>query len=521
MLNAAGTVLTYTDIDGDLVKVTFTGGVKMTAADFNFTTGSVDGTTTTKQALTYVQLEGKTGAGFNLAAAAQRIGGVLQGDSHANIKTINGFNTSLGTINVDGNVELFNAGTGAAGTVGVKSFTALSAASFGETTGGWSLRNVGSFTIKTDIISTVINFAGSVKSITVGGNLLETSGNYSGLKVTGDVGTLKIGGSAIAQNANDPHIWVTGNVGTLSVAGSVIGGFVDHAYGMRQIHIGGHVKSFTIGRDLIGGQGEWSGAVLLGSVDTFKIGGSVVGADNTSFTGYIHIERGAKSITIGGGIVGGDAVSGTVSYNGDVLVVGNVGTFKVGGDFVAGRELGGQLSMSNMISVTGTVGTMTFGGSIRGTADHFSYISVGGGELYAGILAAIKTLNIKGTVSHTSIVAGYAYGEISGNPNAGFGNVTIGGSFIASYLSFGLSAGPDNRAGNQDDITRSSTATASSIKIGGAFRADWPDDPVPYYISGPIIKKFTVGKASYAWGDLDNLRFDSIGIAIVRSSVQP
>jgi hypothetical protein len=121
----AGNVLTYTDIDGDRVTATFTHAA-MAPGDFVFSTGGVDGTTGTPQALDTVNLVGKAGAGFQLTAAPRKVGGLPAGDGHANVRLVNGDNTDLGTVSVDGNVSFVFAGSGAAGTVGLKSLTAMS-----------------------------------------------------------------------------------------------------------------------------------------------------------------------------------------------------------------------------------------------------------------------------------------------------------------------------------------------------------------------------------------------------------
>src|SRR5262245_13587810 len=104
-LTLGGKLLTYTDLDGDLVKITFTGAA-MAEGDFTFPGGFLAGDKTTPQKLDTVNLSGKTGAGFTLRATPQ--GG--KGDSHADINTVNGATTDLGTINIDGDLVQFPAG---------------------------------------------------------------------------------------------------------------------------------------------------------------------------------------------------------------------------------------------------------------------------------------------------------------------------------------------------------------------------------------------------------------------------
>jgi hypothetical protein len=506
-LNAAGTFLTYTDIDGDFVKVTFT-GAKMDPSDFTFAGGFRPGDITTPQSLDLVGLAGKTGAGFTLTATPK----AGKGDSHANIASIDAALTNVGTIKVDGDVVLFSAGTGAAGTVGVKSFTVFSMGQ--STTSNFSntLANVGSFTVKTDVSNLVLTFTGGVKSLFIGGNLQELGNASAKLKITGDVGSLKIGGSVIGRNGGDANISMGGKVGTFSIGGSVIGGDADSP--SFQI-LAGDVKTFSLGGDLRGGRGTHGGNVALGNVGTLRIGGSIVAADNVSSNGLLTLSE-ARSITIGGSILGGDATSGSVNDNGALEVLGSIGTLKLGHDLIGGRESGGTLDDNGSITVLGTVGKMTIGGSVIGDSTHATYISVGGGTVTTA-LAAIKTLTIKGSLVHTRLLAGYTFGSIAKNLDSGFGSISIGGDLAASFIYAGCGVGGDSIAGTSDDNAVSAVATIGSVKVGGAFRGI-AGDSTSFYIYAPIVNKVTVAKAIYKHERLLlGVRFDSIGVAVAQS----
>src|SRR4051812_17122125 len=89
-LNAAGTLLTYTDLDGDLVKVTFTKAA-MTEGDIGFSTGMANDGVDPPRNLDPPDLTGKIGASFTLTPPPK----AGQGDSHANIGTITGLDTDL------------------------------------------------------------------------------------------------------------------------------------------------------------------------------------------------------------------------------------------------------------------------------------------------------------------------------------------------------------------------------------------------------------------------------------------
>lgn len=120
-INAAGNVLTYTDIDGDLVKITFT-KIKVTAGNFMFSTGTATDGVDTPRTLDKINLIGANGAGFTLTATPK--GG--KGDSHANVGLIEASNTNLGSVSVDGDVNQITIGNFLDSAVGINSFTALS-----------------------------------------------------------------------------------------------------------------------------------------------------------------------------------------------------------------------------------------------------------------------------------------------------------------------------------------------------------------------------------------------------------
>ena len=127
--------------------------------------------------------------------------------------------------------------------------------------------------------------------------------------------------------------------------------------------------------------------------------------------------------------------------------------------------------------------------------------------------AAIKTLNVKGSLVHTRLLAGYVVGNDQRNLDSGFGSITIGGSLAASTIYAGSDKGPDGIAGNLDDTTVSSVATIGSVKIGGAFRGV-AGDSTAFFIYAPIVNKLTIAKASYNHAQLmSSVHFDSIGRA--------
>ena len=563
-----GNVLTYTDIDGDLVKVTFTNAA-MAAGDFSFSAGSVDGTTNSPQGLSYMNLGGKTGAGFTLTASPH----LGKGDSHANIGIIDGLNTDLGVVVVDGDVSQIAAGSGAAGSVGLKSFQALSMNRLSAVGAICQLKNAASFTVKTDVTNIVLNFAGGIKTLSIGGNLEETvDGTLASIKVTGDAGSIKIGGSIIARSGGDRNLFIVGDAGTIAIGGSVRGGSANLVnVGQGQIEIRGATKSVTIGGDLAGSGAFGSGSLVTrDGLDVLKIGGSVIGGAGDD-SGYIHIGNASKTISIGGSVLGGlahsnsgyleifsatsvkiggsvignsgDSGSGivgvgevgsfvighdfiggnstgasAVSYSGQ-LTFDTVGSLTIGGDFIGGRVLGaGSLdSGCSVINVTKTIGSLKIGGSILGDRNHLARITVGGGTVPDAV-TVLQSLTVKGSVQSATILTGYSSFFDTFNPDAGIGSITIGGDFVGSLIHAGDSKGNDGIPGTADDDTLSLIATITSVKVGGAVTG-LAGSPIQFGIHAPILLKATIGQATYDRLQLQGaVLFNSIGLAYVSSN---
>ena len=530
----------------------------------------MDGTTATPQGLSKVKLVGKIGAGFALTATPH----LGHGDSHANIRVIDGTATDLGTLSIDGDVHSILAGSGAVGTVGLQSFTALSVgrANAGDGDTGGVLKNVAAFKVKTDVVNATLFFTGGVKTLTIGGNLEETiDGEKAFLDITGDVGALKIGGSIIARNGADTNLRIQGKAGTVTIGGSVIGGTADLPINRVQIQITKAVQALTIGGDLTGRGGDRGGRLELGGVATLKIGGSIIGGSGNG-VGTVYVNEGpVKTITVGGDVAGGSATgdsgviqvvgnagsvkiggsliggtgnsSGLLVINGDVgsiaigrnfiggnstgnamaiqsgaIVAVNLGSLVIGGDFIGGRVEGtGSLDhLSSAIAADGTIGAIKIGGSILGDPGHRAYITAGGFGT-TGAVNAIKSLTVKGSVQSASIVTGYDTLYSAQNTDSGIGSVTIGGDLAGSYVMVGLNSGTDGIPGNSDDETLSTIATITNVKVGGAFTG-LAGSATSHLIFGPKILKLAIGQATYTQAQVhDGLVFNSIGLAVASS----
>jgi hypothetical protein len=557
-LNPAGTVLTYTDIDGDLVKVTFSKTV-MEPSDFTFSVGgvSIGGDTITPQKLNYVDLKNHNGASMTVTATPQKDGNALKGDSHAGVKFIDATGTNLGSVTVDGDVQAIKA-------VELKSFSALSFGNGFDDNGlnVSQLSKVGNFSVKGDIaghISLTVN--GDVKSFTVGGSV-GTLDAYQ-IQFNGNVGTLKIGGDIIGQ-ATSQSLVVSGSVGTFTVGGSIIGSNSDLDSG-TQVQLG-QVKTITIGGDLRGKAGKGGGSIVVGSgtIGAVKIGGSVLGGDGLS-SGVLSLNASVASITVGGNLQGGDgpasgnlaaknvgaikiggSISGTAAgQGGGIVSADDVGSLTVGHDIISNfnsgflllrgklntLKIGGDIRCEDspnpstvaVISVDGVLGSFSVGGSITGDEAHVARILVGGVGAAPGT-AALKSMTVKHSVLYTAIASGFTSSagvDTARNAQAGLGSITIGGDMSGTYITSGGTVGGDGLIATHDDglaapVTGVSVAGIASLKIAGALTGLLSDSQ-EFLIYSRNIQKVTIGKATYTKAQLvaQAPHFNAIGNAAI------
>ena len=511
-----GNVLTYTDIDGDLVKITFSHAT-MAASDFVFSNGSVDGTTSTPQFLTSLSMSGHEGGGFTLTAK-QHNG---EGDGRANIGTITS-TTNLGSIRIDGDLSLGTFSSNSALLPSVKSLTVLSLGGDVTTSGAKvEFGGIGSLTVKTDVRNVEVLLDASpvvTRSITIGGDLIGGSFSHSGnITSNATLTSLKIGGSVIGGDSADTGEVdiVTSGLRSLTIGGSIIGGAAG-TNGRVSAGPGDPAETIIVGGDIVGGNGNGSGVLVFGIAKSLNIAGSVVGSE-TSGSGGVIGTKSLGSLALGSIVGGNSPTNGSVDFSGYVQLAGNMSSIKIRGGIYAGQASGsGSVAHDGALTVDGTVGTATIG-TIQGNANHAALFSVSG--ISGSNAAAVKTLTVVHSVSFGSILAGY--GRQTGNASpvavdAGFGSIAIGGNLVASYITAGTDAGADGVPGNADDLYNSSgTATIGSVKVAGQFYGQAGSSGL-YRIIAEVIDKVQVGSAIYGHGALDQpqgVSFSAIGVA--------
>ena len=196
------------------------------------------------------------------------------------------------------------------------------------------------------------------------------------------VGKLTIGGSLVPPDGvTGGSIQASSGFGTILVKGSIIGG---SDFSTGYISTFGQIRSLTVGGSVLGGKGDGSGVVNAFYIGRLKIGGDIVGNDNT-YTGVVAgVAAGIGKAVVGGSVIGG---SGPGS---------------------------GQIGAGGFGGIAGSIGSLLIKGSILGvpTADNNEAFGAG-----VHAIGSIGSLTVLGDVVHSNIIAG-----VSSGPNIQYGD---------------------------------------------------------------------------------------------------
>lgn len=457
----AANKLTYQDVDGDTVTVSFSKNILNAGnvnAIFQFNTSTVNGSNATPQQLQTINLVGVAGAaGTTITTTAVR-SGVTGGDGVAALGQIDATGLDLGIVTLDGDLGRILAGDGNTATAGLAGLSVRSMGRYGTFTGAADLNSA---------------IQGKLPSLKVKGDMQEAFVEVIG-GANGSVGTVTIGGSMIGGSAaNSGRVHAHGVLGTVTVGGDVVGGAGSHS-GALTSFLG--ITSVTINGSLIGGSSTFSGTVLtdhLGGgptsggpgadIGTVKILGNLIGGSNTS-AGTVYSESGKlTNVTINGSARGGAGeLSGTVySFQdmGTVKVLGDVagGTGEKSGNIlseltlasltIGGSLIGGSAQFSGRVQSSFNVGTLKVTGDVVGGSNFYSgYIQVGntssltvGGSLIGGPSSLTGTVSAGnlGTVTIGRNLVGSSASGIEDRVFTGgvfanrIGTMTVGGSLVA------------------------------------------------------------------------------------------
>lgn len=469
-----GQVLTFTDIDGDKVAITFSTGT-LAGSMFTFDTGSVDGDNSVRQQLQRVDVSGA--AGIDDADITMKVTKAGGGDGRAAVGQINADLHDLGKVTIKGDLGALLCGDGDAATgPALVLLSVFSIGLYGETTqpaAGSNLitvieGSVSAIKVARDVVDAIIlvqnagdDADGKIGSLFIGGSLVggrdleglvATTGDIGPVTIKrdlvggageksgridcgGNLGPVRIGGDVRGGAGKDSGcIFSTGATAAIRIDGSIIGG---GGIGSGAVECDGGVGNVRVGGDVIGGSSASSGRiqafVTMGDV---RIGGSLIGGG--SFCGTISSGGSIGHVRIGGDLVGGSVFgsdsaqsSGVISSNGRIASVG------IGGSLIAGTDASSaSLSKSGAIIANSDIGPVKIGGSILGNSTHAALILAEGQAVKptAGFDVAIASLTVGGDVRFAKILGGYNLDANPVNGDAAIGAVNVGGNWAASSL---------------------------------------------------------------------------------------
>jgi hypothetical protein len=458
---APASVLTFTDVDGDKVKVIASSGDLNAAGVATFASVGVG------QQLQLLTLNDPSFADANISTIVTKS---PTGDGLVNIGRIFAFRNDLGKVMIKGDLGAivcgdFDAATGP----GLKLLSVRSMGIHGTATQGaggnlvsivngalGTLKVTGDFVIDSlGVSNSSVPSDGKIDSIFVGGSVIGAGSSEGDLFSNGDMTSVVIRGDFSGT------ISCGGLLASLKVGGSVIGG--THAIAVLAHEIG----AVKIARDIRGGPGVGSGTVVsVGKIDSLRVGGSVVGGtgdtdfhlDLTPVMGQIIAVGNIGMIKIGHDLIG---TSGKAT--GTIQSLGDISSIVIGGSLVAGLS-----NESGKIDAGGKIGNLRIAGSIVGGSGNQNTFADENGIVHEGQVFALSGI---GTVKiGRDVVGGSGTASAEIRSKADLGSVTIGGSFIgksglgSAQLTSGADMGAVKIGGNM--IGGSSQASGVVISAG-------------------------------------------------------
>lgn len=504
----------FTDAEGDIVHVTVSKG-ELSLSNFSFTALGEG-----RETLDTLTL-GSIFSGTNLTVSVFTAGSG-EGSGHAEIGSINAANIKLGTVAIAGDLGTIDAGDGKVGikSLSVDSLGTLTPADFNLTDRTSDVSGaISSLTIAGDFGGT-LNVTGGKKgtlgTLIVGGSLTSGAGDIAGyIHTTGAIKSASITGSidgSHADTANEAGVVSDLGIKSISVGGAVLGGGFKNTgviiAGLADASTGlilkgtTKISTVTIGEDVIGGAGKYSGAIIgWAGLGTVTVGGKLTGGtgedSGTIQAGGITViptpnpdptKPQSKSViaggnlgevSIGGDVTGNDGVRsaailswGAVTEKGktiggsfgDVHIEGSL----TGGDgqysalvygyaglknaMVTGDLIGGEGDDSGRIATdAGPLGTVHVGGDLKGGA------GVESGTIFAG-----NEFKQKGKPRLGNIGSVFIGGEILGGGDQDAGSVWADNNIGTITVKEGMTGGTTNRTGNIIAL-----GSVKTIDIGG------------------------------------------------------
>ncbi len=490
---APAAVFTFTDVDGDLVKITTTLG---TNAELAAAVTEVGGQ------LRLLDLRAAVFQNTNVTASV--LTKSATGDGLVNLGRIDATGRDLGKVAIAGDLGQIDAGDSViAPGDALKSLSVRSMGLYGPATQGGvgDLRSgifgrLGALHISGDLAgaSFVIDGGtndanGPIGSITIGGSLLGGADAESGrIRAAGDIGPVKIGRDFLGGSGPvSGSLSSNGKIASVTIGGSFLGGPGNTS---AAILSGSDLGPVKIGGDLVGGLGATSGRISTdGKITSVSIGGSLFGGAGPG-SGVVQANLDLGPVTIGGNLNGGDNGAGEITAGGKITSVTIGGSLLGGpgpnsGQIASGGDLGpvkigfdvqgGSGDESGKIDAGGMLASVSIGGSLIGGAGRYDTNVVNfitqSGQIFA--LSGIGAVKIGGDVLGAS-------GRASGTVWAGAGNdatiriasVAIGGSLVGGA---GSNSGLIQSAGHLGPVTVGHSIVGGTAGGSGGLGANGGD----------------------------------------------
>ena len=498
---APAAVFSFTDVDGDRVKITVSKG-GITDADLA-AAGVVNLTNAAQPAigkgheLQALNLGSKF-AGATVAITATPstdlagIGQPVEGDGFTNVGLINAPTIDLASVKIAGDLGKILVGDANSTnkTLGLGSLTVQSMGKYGTST---------QFGATPDLVS---RFENGVGSILISGDVKEAflHATATGAMPMAKIGSVTIKGSLYGGTADDSgQIAASDGIGAVKISGNIFGGAGKQS-GRVGTSVGGNILSVTIGGSIFGGSDNSSGIIDSGAgIGAVAVKGDIVGGSAFQ-SGVIHAKTKIGSVSVGGSVVGGtftetggiesDGSLGTVKIVGDlrgkdfssasnfkhtafILAKAAItGGVTVGGSVIAGEQSGGgALKFSGAIQAGDSLSTVTIAGAVLGNATTPVVISGVGQAVKTATDLAIKGVTIGGTVERALIQGGYDTDGLAANGDAQIGAIKVGGDLLATSIVAGIQS-TDAFFGNFDKVIATGDTPAiiskiASLTVGG------------------------------------------------------
>lgn len=548
--------ISYNDLDGDLVTVTFSKdflNANNVGDIFKFSDGTSASAfnATGAQQLQLIDLNRvpvdldtfiSKAQGVSLTVSAVKGAGNL-GNDLANVGAIKATGLTLGRVEIDGDLGQIDCGRGGS-KVGLQTLVVNSLYQFGEstqiaTTGTAADRleskitgELSSLEVKTDLFGYIhvvdgSSFVGNdfkvtapakIGSVKVSGSLrggaADNSGSISSMRGIGSVQVLGLDDPLNANDAaglvggagkNSGSLIAVANISSVTVADSLTGAAGQNS---GAIVAGGNLPFISIGDDVIGGSGSGSGSILATTLTKATIGGDLVGG-SVANSGTINITKTIGTLTIAGNVSGGGGVgSGSIVFGNVLPVTTTPGllptTITIGGDLTGGAGFA-----SGSIHGLTSLAIVKVGGEVTGgTADRsgtiisegaITSVSVGklvggSGENSGSIFAGADPL-LKGSVGTFIATDGLLGG----------GGISSG-SIVASKIGtvrIGSATHAANIVGGDGDFSGSvvSTSTIKLAQVFGSVTGDDGDHSGAIEANGNITTVSITGNLTGGGGD--------------------